>query len=360
MGLSSRLLRAPRPQTFLFTLPLSAGASLITLSLVLNKLSGFYGILALLTGYHLSSFQLSMYIYSLACLGVILVLSKHIKTNSPFHCLALAWLYVLDSLVNALYTAAFAVTWFLVLMGKGDKAPGSDMIKDTGGFADPKHNVSSVDVVAAPNTDGAVPGQGAVANATPADAPHVGAESSGILDNQSMNSIGVIVALWTIRAYFCLVMLSWARFVLRQHIAVVSVRSGQYSNASKGLADDPFAESKPEGQGWKGKLGRFMIALGRTYFLGADGDSDDENWVQSVGRKFGSHKHVAGHEVDAAATGNGIALQKVTGNVGPAERERRRRSGTGPPLPEVQAQAASMQSGKGEDGNGLSLKVPSE
>jgi len=245
-------------------------------------------------------------------------------------------------------------------MGKGDKAPGSDMIKDTGGFADPKHNVSSVDVVAAPNTDGAVPGQGAVVNAKPADAPHVGAESSGILDNQSMNSIGVIVALWTIRAYFCLVMLSWARFVVRQHIAVVSVRSGQYSNASKGLADDPFAESKPEGQGWKGKLGRFMIALGRTYFLGADGDSDDENWVQSVGRKFGSHKHVAGHEVDAAATGNGIALQKVTGNVGPAERERRRRSGTGPPLPEVQAQAASMQSGKGEDGNGLSLKVPSE
>lgn len=301
-----------------------------------------------------------MYIYSLACLAITVILSKHIKTNSPFHCLALAWLYVLDSLINALYTAAFAVTWFLVLMGKGGNAPGSDTMKDTGGFTDPKHNVSSVDVVAAPNTDGAVPGQEAVADATPASAPHVGSEASGILDNQSMNSIGVIVVLWTIRAYFCLVMLSWARSVVRQHIAVVSVRSGQYSNASKGLADDPFAEGKAEGQGWKGKLGRFMISLGRTYFLGADGDADDESWVQSVGRKFGSHKHVAGHEVDAATTGNGIALQKVT-DARPTERERRRRSGTGPPLPEVQAQAAALQSqgGKDDEGNG-SLKVPGQ
>lgn len=302
-----------------------------------------------------------MYIYSLACLGVTLVLSKHIKTSSPFHCLALAWLYVLDSLINALYTAAFAVTWFLVLMGKGGNAPGSDMIKDTSGFADPKHNVSSVEVVAAPNTDGAVPGQEAVANATPASAPHVGSESNGILDNQSLNSIGVIVVLWTVRAYFCLVMLSWARSVVRQHIAIVSVRSGQYSNASKGLADDPFAEGKAEGQGWKGRLGRFMIALGRTYFLGADSDVDDESWVQSVGRKFGSHKHVAGHEIDAAATGNGIALQKVTAGMRPTERERRRRSGTGPPLPEVQAQAAAIQAQgvKDEEGSGL-LTVPSQ
>jgi len=46
-------------------------------------------------------------------------------------------------------------------------------------------------------------------------APHVGSESNGILDQQSMDSIGVIVVLWTIRAYFCLVMLNWARSVVR-------------------------------------------------------------------------------------------------------------------------------------------------
>lgn len=314
--------------------------------------------MALLTGYHLSPFQLSMYIYSLICLGIAIALSRHIKTSSPFHCLALAWLYILDSAINAAYTAAFAMTWFLVLMGTNTKGPGADTIKDTSGFTDPKHNVSSVQVVATPNVDGVTPGQDAVAGAVPATAPNTA--TSGILDTQSINSIAVIVALWTIRAYFCLVMLSWARNVVRQYIAVVSVRSGQYSNAgTKGLAEDPFAEGKPEGHGWKGKLGRFMISLGRTYFLGADGDADDEGWVQSMGRRFGSHKHVAGHEIDAVAsgTGNGIALSKV--DTRPTERERRRRSGTGPPLPEVQAQAAALQVKKDEESVGL-LKLPSQ
>lgn len=294
-----------------------------------------------------------MYIYSLACLIITVLLSKHIKTNSPFHCLALAWLYVLDSLINALYTAAFAMTWFFLLLGKG-AGPGGDTIKDTSGFTDPQHNVSSVEVVAAPNTDGALPGQGAVVGGVPADKPHTG--SSGVLDRQSINSIAVIVALWTVRAYFCLVMLSWARNVVRQHIAIVSVRSGNYSNAgNNGLADDPFGEGKPEGQGWKGKLGRFMIALGRRYFLGSD-SSEDESWVQSVGRKFSAHKHVAGHDI-GPVDGNGITLQKISVDARPTERERRRRSGTGPPLPEVQA--AAIQAQQEEENNGL-LKVPSE
>ena len=39
-----------------------------------------------------------------------------------------------------------------------------------------------------------------------------------------------------------------------------------------------------------------MIALGRRYFLGPD-SNEDESWVQSVGRKFGAHKHVAGHDI---------------------------------------------------------------
>ncbi len=48
---------------------LSTGASLITLSLLVNKLAGFYGILALLTGYELSPFQLTMYVYSVLALA---------------------------------------------------------------------------------------------------------------------------------------------------------------------------------------------------------------------------------------------------------------------------------------------------
>jgi len=298
-----------------------------------------------------------MYIYSLVCLGLTVVLSKHIKTSSPFHCLALAWLYILDSIINAAYTAAFAMTWFLLVLSGGTKTgPGGDMMKDTGGFSDPKVNVSSVEVAAAPGTDGVVPGQVAAAAAHPADSPADGTGVAGVLDYQSINSIGVICVLWTIRAYFCLVMLAWARQVVRAHIAVISVRSGQYSNNSKFLADDPFAENKPEGKGWKGKLGRVMIAIGRTYFLGADDSEDDQSWMQSMGGRFRSHKHVAGHE-STEATANGIALKPVNG--GPTERERRRRSGTGPPLPEVQAQAAAFQTTAVRQSEDGLLKVPS-
>lgn len=301
-----------------------------------------------------------MYVYSLICLGLTVALSKHIKTSSPFHCLALAWLYILDSIINAAYTAAFAVTWFLLVLSGGKKAgPGGDMMKDTGGFTDPKVNASKVEIIATPNAEGLLPGHDAVAVAHPASSPSGtdGTGVAGVLDSQSINSIGVICVLWTIRAYFCLVMLAWARSVVRQHIAIVSVRSGQYSNTSKSLADDPFAESKPEGQGWRGKVGRVMIAIGRTYFLGADESEEDESWVQAVGGKFRSHKHVAGHEgTDASA--NGIALKAIDAR--PTERERRRRSGTGPPLPEVQAQAAAIQASATKEGDDGLLKVPTQ
>ncbi|GAT30995.1 UPF0596 Golgi apparatus membrane protein c [Aspergillus luchuensis] len=120
---------------------LQTGASLITLSLLLNKISGLYGLLALLTGYHLSPVQLSMYIYSLLALGLTALLFPHIRKQTPLQCLALAWLYVLDSLINAAYTAAFGVTWFLVVSQHYDNGsasgPGGETIAQTAGFTSP-------------------------------------------------------------------------------------------------------------------------------------------------------------------------------------------------------------------------------
>ena len=142
--------------------------------------------------------------------------------------MALAWFYVLDSLVNAAYTAAFAVTWFLVLLqhqagqNTGTKGPGADTINDAAGFVKPEHNVTGVEVIATPQAGVIGPGSGqdAVIAAQPASAPAGVGSSDTMLGRESINSIGIIITLWTIRAYFCLVMLSWARMVLRQHIAV--------------------------------------------------------------------------------------------------------------------------------------------
>lgn len=346
---------------------LSTGASLITLSLVLNKLSGLYGILALLTGYHLSPFQLSMYIYSIFALGLTLYLSPHIRKQSPLHCLALAWFYVLDSIINAAFTAAFAVTWFLVLAQHnagqtGDnKGPGAGTMQDTAGFTDPVLNVSNVEVIASPQP-GISGGQDAVAAAVPASAPagtsgsNAGAElKNAVLGAESMNSIGVIITLWTIRAYFCLIMLAFARMVLRQHIAnSTSKPTTSYTSAStnSNLAENPFSESKPDGQGWKGKLGRFMVSIGRSYWLGSD---EDDSWM--YGMKF------------RRSTEAGTMLSKIES--GPTERERRRRSGTGPPLPapgsmpllntNVSGKAVGAAIATGNEGDaGMTLQVPSQ
>lgn len=318
---------------------LSTGATLITLSLLMNKLSGLYGILALLTGYDLSSLQLSMYMYSIAALVLTIYLAPHIKTQTPLHCLALAWFYALDSVVNAAYTGVFAMTWFLVLMqhnaghAQGDKkGPGAGTIDETSGFTNPEVNASRVDVVASLDN----PEQAAV-SAVPAEAPAgVGSESAGgvagaVLSTESMNSIGIIVALWTVRLYFCVIMLGWARMVIRQHIASQGAKNTSYTAASKDetMSENPFDESKPEGQGYGGKIGRFLIAIGRTYWLGKD---EDDSWMYGM-TKF------------RKSTEDGVMLNNIA--VGPTERERRRRSGTGPPLPPPEVA-----------GDGKSLQVP--
>jgi hypothetical protein len=345
MGISGRLLRLGRPQKFLYTMSLSTGASLITLSLLINKLAGLYGIVALFTGYHLSWFQLSMYTYSTIALVLTAYLSPHIRKQSPLQCVALAWFYVLDSIINAAFTAAFAVTWFLVLAqhdaGQADKTgPGAGTMDDTSGFTDPKLNVSRVEVFATPQA-GVSGGQDAVAAAVPASTA-AGASGNGklqdvVLGAESMNSIGVIITLWTIRAYFCLIMLAFARMVLRQHIAASGAKSSSYTSASANasLAENPFSESKPEGQGWTGKLGRMMISIGRSYWLGSD---EDDSWM--YGMKFRNNVET------------GTMLQKI--EAGPTERERRRRSGTGPPQPSSGAAVV------GKEGDGMTLQVPAQ
>src|SRR5690349_11470928 len=111
---------------------------MISLSLLFNKLAGFYGILALVTGYRLSFLQFSMYLYSLLALVVLITLMPHIRKSSPLQCLALAYFYLIDTILNGGYTAIFAGTWFLTIsaaaMDTGIDAPGSETMNDTAGF----------------------------------------------------------------------------------------------------------------------------------------------------------------------------------------------------------------------------------
>ena len=301
---------------------LRTGTELITLSLLLNKVSGIYGLLALLTGLSLSPLQLSMYLYSVLALILTAFLAPHIRQQSPLQCLALAWFYIIDSIVNACYTAAFGLTWFLVVSKHHSESdtivtgPGSagETIDKTAGFTSPEFNVSHVDIVASP-AEGLTAGQNAVAIGASGSVTTSAASPSfghGVLQQESVPSIVVICALWAIRIYFIFVVMAYARAVLRQHLRTTSVAASlsgpqKLDNFSPGT-NNPFALSAPEGQGWRGRLGRAMVTVGRSYWYGKS--EEEDGWAAGLGVKFRS-----------SADTSGVM-----------ERERRRRSGTGPPL----------------------------
>ena len=294
---------------------------MISLSMIFNKVTGFFGLLAILTGMRLSPLQLSMYIYSVGALVLLAFLMPHIRKQSPFQCLALAWFYLLDTVINTAFTAAFAVTWFLAVSadnsnsGIPSSAPGSGTIDDTAGFTNPKYNVSKVEVIATPAA-GATTGQEAVAYAAAGAAAATASSPSlshGVGIEESIPSIMVVVFLTLVRVYFILVVMAYARQVLRQHI--YSTSSTKLHLHTDGVADapteNPFAVGTPGGQGWRGKLGRFMVKSGEGYWLG--GQADDA-WAKGLDGRF--------------------RTSKTAGAVpGTIERERRARSGTGPPKP---------------------------
>lgn len=307
-----------RPQTFLQKMSLRTGAEIITFLQVINKVSGLYGLLALLTGASIDGWQLSMYLYSTIALFATIYLYKNIRLQSPFECVLLAHLYALDSVINALYTAFFGVAWFYVLAAHPEDAsvPGSQGISDNAGFTSPQFNVTKVDIVAT-SSEGVPSGQSAIAvgHGAPAGAPGLG---NVVFQRGSIMSISLISAFWALRVYFVFVMLAFARQCLRQHIAANASSAAWYTSnnmetTATDLAENPFSEGKEEGDGWKGKLGRAMLSGAPKYWLGAD---EGEDWMRGVGGKF------------RKAT-------QLEQPVGFSERERRRRSGTGPPVPQL-------------------------
>lgn len=296
---------------------------MICLAMVFNKMTGFYGFLALLTGLKLSATQMSMYIYSVAALVLLALLMPHIRKQSPFQNLALAWFYLLDFIINSIYTLVFAVTWFLTISAhQPDKAgdvggaPGHGMINDTAGFTNPEiPTVSVVEVVATPAA-GIAGGQDAVAYGVAASAAAVSGDPSvshGLGLAESMPSIIIVVLLTILRIYFVLIVMAYARQVLRNYMAdASSARTHLHMDgASDAESVDPFGPTTPNGQGWKGKLGRIMTSIGKGYWLGNQGETD---WVRSTSRRFKTQK------ADTRGT---------------SERERRARSGTGPPVPTI-------------------------
>lgn len=194
---------------------LQTATEMISLALLINKVTGLYGLLAILTGYALDGIQLSMYIYSVVVLITLAFLLPHIRRQSPFQNLLLAWLYIFDTATNAAYTAFFAVEWYIASEGN----PAGDAAEQA--------------------TDTAA-------------------------------SIVLVAAFTLIRIYLMFVVMSFTRQIMRRYVTELA------SNSDKTTAVKPFAPGTPEGEGWKGKLGRAMVFVGQDYWIGG---KEDEEWA---------------------------------------------------------------------------------
>lgn len=223
---------------------LQTGAEMIALTFLINKVTGVYGLLAILTGYDLSIVQLSLYIYSVIALGILAYCIPHIRKQTPFQNLAFAWLYIIDTVVNTAYVTLFAVSWFLALEKVGPKQ----------------------------------------SEPTETDEPPMGGFLGAVDTTTSMT---LIVVFTLIRVYFLFVVMAYARSVLLQYR-----EGGQQDLDSESQSiENPFALGMPEGDGWKGKIGRTMVSFGRSYWLPSLAERDE--WARSMNSRFRGKAAVA-------------------------------------------------------------------
>jgi hypothetical protein len=338
MAIASRWLRVPRPrvrhttppnltelsmkdltqtQTFLYIMSLRTGTEMISLSMIFNKITGFYGLLAILTGFSLSPLQLCMYLYSLAAVILLAFLMPHIRKQTPFQCLALAWFYLVDTIINTVFTAAFAVTWILTISADTTHTESPGSVAGSGTIDDTAAMVNRRYIMDEAITNPVAPGEDVVAAVTSAAATAAAGSTSlgdAVGIEETIPSIILVVLITLVRVYFILVVMAFARQVLRQHMYSSSTTQKTQFRIDGTVdvpASNPFAVGRSAGQGWRGKLGRLMVSIGEGYWLGGQADDD---WAKGMDGHFRSRRTPAGPP-------------------GTVERERRARSGTGPPLP---------------------------
>jgi len=233
---------------------LQTGTELISIALLFNKATGVYGMLTLFTGYSLSALQVTAYLGSIFVLVTLALCLPHIRKGSPLENLVLAWVYAVDTVASAAYTTAFATSWYLATMHGGTK----------GGAA-----------------AAAVAGDGDAQQERRDEAQITEQNPAGVPDTAA--SMVLIVAFTLIRVYFALVVMAYARRVI---LRFADERMPDVEGGGDGgdTSADPFATGAPLGDGWRGRLGRALVSVGRGHWLG--GRKEDEEWARAVNSKF--------------------------------------------------------------------------
>lgn len=231
---------------------LQTGTELICLALLFNKAIGVYGLLAILTGYSLSAIQIWMNMWSLLVALALLYLIPHIRRQSPFENLGLAWIYVIDTFVNLAFTTAFAVAWYNTAHDPNGPA-GKETAPDPAGGPDAK-----------------------------LDDDQAAQAQAGVGPQEAVTSLVLIVLFNLLRIYFSLIVMASTRTAIQKF---AEAESGRGEAGNQQLSPNPFAEGSALGGGWGGRLGRTMISPHPSYWLAR---KEDEEWTKDVSAKFKS------------------------------------------------------------------------
>ena len=228
---------------------LQTATELISLTLIFNKIIGAYGLLAILTGFQLSLLQFSTYLYSIAVLVALIVLVPHIRKQSPFECLALAWLNIIDTGINAFDTAIFGLEWyFSSATSPLATAPGIEYVPNTG--------AESVRQQAMTLNGGAIMAQDTAA------------------------SMMLVVLLVLARVYFSVIVMAYAQQVLGKYMQLMVLEGAPGVELER---DGPFGAELPDGDGRRGQAARLMVSFGRGYWLDQSGSV--EEWQRDLASK---------------------------------------------------------------------------
>jgi inositol phosphorylceramide synthase regulatory subunit len=235
-------------QTLFGFISLQTATELISLALVFNKVTGVYGLLAILTGYELSLLQLSTYVYSIAVLVTLVFLVPHIRKQSPFECLALAWLNIIDTCINAADTAVFGLEWYFATSTTSSDST-TDYIPDV--VSEGMENVRQQTI-----------------------------QHGAVAPQETAASMIMIIALVLVRVYFSIVVMAYAQQVLSKYMQLMILEGAPGEELER---DGPFGADLPDGDGKRGQVGRLMVAMGRGYWLDQSTTVDD--WQRDISSK---------------------------------------------------------------------------
>lgn len=119
------------PSKFMGCLPLYVGVEVVLGFAILNKMSGAYGILSLITGHPINIVQWVYYLFSLAIVPFYISALRSLSKPRPGVFSLATCLYALDTFTSILFTIYFSYFWWV---HESSDAPPVEVIGDNDSF----------------------------------------------------------------------------------------------------------------------------------------------------------------------------------------------------------------------------------